>query len=99
MFITMIMPSYRYKTDDIQIFVISHNRAHLIKDCINSIFAQTAGVSEITVLDNESTDDTEVVVKSYKEKGVKYIKTYGFLSILRCKNLHPTSSSRCIIVA
>lgn len=73
------MPSYRYKADDIQIFVMSHNRAHLIKDCINSIFAQTAGVSEITVLDNESTDDTEAVVKSYKEKGVKYVKTYGFL--------------------
>lgn len=73
------MKNYKYKADDIQIFVMSHNRAHFIKDCINSILAQTAGVSEITVLDNESTDDTEAVVKGYEHKGVKYIKTYGFL--------------------
>ena len=45
--------------DVIQIFIMTHNRANLLGDSIRSIFNQTAGVKSITVLDNESTDDTE----------------------------------------
>lgn len=65
--------------DSVQIFIITHNRSDLIKETIKSLLNQTAGVKEITVLDNESTDNTEQVVKSYADKGVKYVKTFGFL--------------------
>lgn len=68
-----------YTIDDIQIFLITHNRANLIGESIESLLNQTAGVKEITVLDNESTDNTEEIVKSYASRGVKYIKTFGFL--------------------
>lgn len=39
---------------------------------------QSARVNEIIVLDNESSDNTEYVVNSYANRGVKYIKTKGF---------------------
>lgn len=68
-----------YTIDDIQIFITTHNRANYIKDSIESILHQTANVNEIIVLDNESTDNTEEIVKSYALRGVKYVKTYGFL--------------------
>ncbi|MBS4760022.1 MAG: glycosyltransferase family 2 protein [Clostridium sp.] len=68
-----------YKLDDIQIFITTHNRAEFLKDAINSLLMQTAGAVEITVLDNESTDNTESVVKEFSCNNVKYIRTKGFL--------------------
>ena len=51
----------------------------MIKDTIESLLNQTVKVNEIIILDNESTDNTEEIVKSYAQRGVKYIKTSGFL--------------------
>ena len=65
--------------DDIQIFLMTHNRADLISESLESLLSQTAGVKEITVLDNESADNTEAVVSSFFQRGVKYQKTVGFL--------------------
>ncbi|MEA4967873.1 MAG: glycosyltransferase [Bacteroidaceae bacterium] len=62
---------------DIQIFIITHNRAIFLEESINCLLRQTAGIKEITVLDNESTDNTEEIVKKYLNKGVKYKKTFG----------------------
>ena len=68
-----------YTVNDIQIFITTHNRANYLKESIESLLNQTAGIKELIVLDNESNDNTEEVVKKYSNKGVKYIKTYGFL--------------------
>ena len=68
-----------YKIDDIQIFITTHNRADYLKESIESILNQTAKIKEITVLDNESTDNTEEVVATFANRGVKYYKTFGFL--------------------
>lgn len=68
-----------YTIDDIQIFITTHNRANYLKQSIESILNQTVNVKEIIVLDNESTDNTEEIVTSFANKGVKYIKTFGFL--------------------
>ncbi len=67
------------KIDDLEIFITTHNRSKYLKEAIESILNQTVCVKEITVLDNESTDDTENVVNSFASKGIKYIKTQGFL--------------------
>ncbi len=68
-----------FTISDIQIFIMTHNRSDFLKDSIKSLLNQTVNLKEIIVLDNESTDDTEQVVKEFSENGVKYIKTYGFL--------------------
>ena len=68
-----------YTIDDIQIFVTTHNRASLLKETLQSILVQTAPIKSITVLDNESTDNTAEIVLQLKDKGVHYVPTTGFL--------------------
>ncbi len=63
--------------NDIDVFIITHNRAHLLPEMIESVLAQTVVPDKITVLDNESTDNTEEVCRSYKNKNVVYVKTFG----------------------
>ena len=64
---------------DIQIFVTTHNRASLLKETLENLLTQTAGIKHITVLDNESTDHTSKVVHSFAPLGVEYVSTTGFL--------------------
>ena len=65
--------------NDIEIFITTHNRARLIGQSLESLLAQTAAPAHITVLDNESTDNTKEIVLNFKERGVSYIRTEGFL--------------------
>ena len=69
----------KFVIDDIEIFIPTHNRADYLAQAIESILNQTASVKSLTVLDNESTDNTQEVVKNFENRGVKYIKTHGFL--------------------
>lgn len=68
-----------FTKDDIQIFVATHNRAGLLKTTLENLLSQTVGISQITVLDNESTDNTREVALSLADKGVQYVATTGFL--------------------
>lgn len=68
-----------YTTNDIDIYILTHNRADYLKTSINSLLNQTVKINKITVLDNESTDNTQEIVESFAPHGVNYIKTYGFL--------------------
>lgn len=65
--------------NDIEIFIPTHNRSFYLVQAIQSLLTQTAGIKSITVLDNDSIDDTEEVVNSFNDIGVKYVKTSGFL--------------------
>ncbi|WP_455497340.1 glycosyltransferase family 2 protein [Coprobacter sp.] len=73
----------KYNIDDIDIYVMTHNRAGYVKQSIDSLLNQSAGIRKITVLDNESTDETKSVVESFSSRGIKYIKTEGFLGNFR----------------
>lgn len=55
------------------------NRAHLLKNAIESTIAQTYPEWEMIIIDDGSTDNTEEVVKSYikQEKRIKYFKNPG----------------------
>ena len=66
-----------YTIDDIDIYVITHNREKFIGQTLDSLVGQSIKLGNFTVLDNESKDNTEKVVKKYAKYGVKYIKTYG----------------------
>ena len=65
--------------DDIQIFIMTYNRVDFLKESIESILNQSVKVKELIILDNESTDNTKELVESYANRGVKYIRTSGFL--------------------
>lgn len=63
-----------YSADDLQIFVMTYNRAHFLRECIDSLLCQTAKGFEIIVMDNASTDNTREIVNSYDNTIVSYIR-------------------------
>lgn len=65
--------------DDIQIFIITHNRAAYLPASVRSVLSQTAGKPNLTILDNDSTDNTTAVAASFAGEGVRYQRTSGFL--------------------
>lgn len=64
-----------YTINDIQIFIVTHNRATYLDWAIKSLLNQTVK-PKITILDNESTDCTEYIANL---NNCKYIKTNGFM--------------------
>lgn len=59
------------------IITITHNRAHLIGETIESVLNQTYQDFEHIIIDDGSTDNTEEIVKSFQEKSkgkILYIK-------------------------
>ena len=56
------------------IITITHNRAHLIGETIESVINQTYQNFEHIIIDDGSTDNTEEVIKSFKDDRLKYYK-------------------------
>ena len=63
-----------YIPDAISVVIPTYNRAHLIKESIQSVLDQTLQPYEIIVVDDFSTDNTEEVVNSFNSPLIKYIK-------------------------
>jgi hypothetical protein len=60
--------------------------AHLLPECIASILSQTYSNLEILVMDDQSPDDTEQVVSTFRDERVKYIRNRENLGNLRNYN-------------
>lgn len=58
---------------EIEILVLTYNRAPLIGATLESLLAQTKPASRICVLDNGSTDETREVVRSFAARGVELV--------------------------
>ena len=58
----------------VSILTNTYNRANLIHRCIESIQKQTYQNYEHIIVDGNSTDNTESVVKGYNDSHIKYIK-------------------------
>jgi len=58
----------------VSIVTLTYNRADLIHRCIESIQKQTYKNYEHIIADGNSSDNTEEIVKSYKDPHIKYIK-------------------------
>ena len=56
--------------DDIEVFVVTYNRAEMLSETLKSILNQSIQGFKIIVLDNGSTDNTVQVVESFKEQNV-----------------------------
>lgn len=63
------------ETPLVSIITNTRNRADLIGRCIKSIQAQTYQNFEHVIVDGASTDDTELVVRSFSDSRIRYIKT------------------------
>lgn len=62
------------KTPTISICIPTYNRADLLKDTLDSVARQTVKPYEVLVIDNASTDNTEELVRKYKQYGIRYIR-------------------------
>jgi len=58
----------------ISIITPTYNRGYIIRNPIDSILKQTYLSWELLIVDDGSTDNTEKIVGSYKDKRIKYIK-------------------------
>jgi hypothetical protein len=59
---------------DISIIIPAYNAEKYINKCIDTLINQTKKELEIIVINDGSTDNTENIVKSYKDKRIKYYK-------------------------
>lgn len=71
------------------IITITYNRAHLIGETIQSVVDQTYTDFEYIIIDDGSTDDTEKVVKKFKDERIHYYRNekIGNLNTLRNKGI------------
>ena len=77
----------------IAIIIPSHNYAKYVAEAIESALQQSYSASEILVLDDNSTDNTEEVVTPYLSRGVRYLHVeYGNVHAVRYRGLIETSS-------
>ena len=60
--------------NDISIIVPIYNAEKYLNKCIDSILNQTKKELEIILINDGSTDNTEKLIKSYKDKRIKYFK-------------------------
>ena len=52
----------------VSVVIPTYNRAHCLRDAINSVLAQSFQDFELIVVDDGSTDDTCEVVKGYGDR-------------------------------
>jgi glycosyltransferase involved in cell wall biosynthesis len=56
------------------VIVRTYNRAHIVRDTLDSIFAQTHSPLEVLVVDDGSTDNTEEVVRAVRDGRMRYLR-------------------------
>ncbi|MBR3210704.1 MAG: glycosyltransferase [Bacilli bacterium] len=59
---------------DISIIVPAYNAEKYIEKCLNSLIHQTKKELEFIIINDGSTDNTETVIKTFKDKRIKYFK-------------------------
>jgi glycosyltransferase involved in cell wall biosynthesis len=57
----------------VTVVIPTYNSAHFLDEAIQSVLAQTFTDFEVVVVDDGSTDNTKVVVDSFKDPRIKYV--------------------------
>ena len=57
----------------ISVIIPTFNRVDFLIEAINSVFAQTYPITELIIINDSSTDNTELIVKEYQNLHPKII--------------------------
>ena len=68
------------------VIIPTFNQSRYLEKAINSVLLQKKNY-EIIIIDNFSTDNTETIVKKYKESNIKYFKLNNYGIIGKSRNL------------
>jgi glycosyltransferase involved in cell wall biosynthesis len=72
----------------VSIIIPCYNRAHIVRETIDSVLAQTYGNFEALVIDDGSTDSTREVISTYTDPRIRYFyRENGGLSAARNSGL------------
>ena len=71
----------------VSVIINCHNGEKYLKESILSVIKQTYKNWEIIFWNNKSSDKSEKIVKSFKDKRIKYFKSNKFQKLYRTRNL------------
>jgi glycosyltransferase involved in cell wall biosynthesis len=77
------MATTKHTAPQVTIAIPTYNRATLLGASLRSALAQKYHDFEILVLDNASTDNTEAVVKSFRDRRIRYIRSATNIGLFR----------------
>src|SRR6266511_434680 len=63
--------------------VLTRNRAHFLRQCLESILTQEGVELDVVVFDNASNDDTPEVVRSFTDPRLTYLRHETDIGMLR----------------
>ena len=75
------------KNNFVSVIVNCYNGEKFLKNCINSILKQTHKNLEIIFFDNFSSDKSFKIIKSYKDRRIKYYSTKKKLNLYNARNM------------
>jgi len=64
-----------------------HNGGAFLSEALESLFAQTFKDWELIFLNNNSTDQSKVILDKYKDKRIKYYESGSTLELVKARNL------------
>lgn len=68
------VPEQNGPKSGVAIVITSHNYGRFLAECLESTLNQSCPASEIIVVDDSSTDNTQEVAESFKDRGVQYLR-------------------------
>lgn len=71
----------------VSVILPTRNRGHLIERSLLGVLNQTYTDFEVLVVDDASTDDTEIIVKSLKDERIRYIREEKNIGAAAARNL------------
>jgi glycosyltransferase involved in cell wall biosynthesis len=73
----------------VSIVVPSYNHGHFIGKMIESVISQTYENWELIIVDNHSSDDTDIIINNYNDKRIKVFKIFnnGIVAVSRNKGI------------
>lgn len=72
---------------NISIILPTYNRAHIIKQAIDSVLSQTYSDFELIIVDDCSTDSTKELIDSYTDDRIRYVYSQQNLGAAGARNL------------